>query len=105
MNLRLFVAVVAAGVSFTQEIQLTPRFVVGDTFALEVTKSVQDSTWPEADFSITQTTRVHVTAVTTDGMALDWQPGDFKSGVGTPLGPNLKVALSIKATADLPFKV
>jgi hypothetical protein len=104
-NLRVLVAVMAAGVSLIQEVTFAPRFIVGDTLALEVTQSVQDTTWPEADFSVAQTTHVHVSAVTNDGVALDWQPGDVKSGTGTPLGPNLKMVLAVKATAGLLFKV
>jgi hypothetical protein len=104
MKMTVLAAVVLALGSLAQDVQLTPRFVGGDAFALTITKSLDDSTWPDAKFSASQVAHVRVTAGAPDDVRLDWQPGE-PVVTGAPLGPSLMMVLGLKATAGLHFTV
>ena len=103
-HLALLAAVSLSTAFVSQEIQVRPRLVAGDEFRLEVTRSRDDSSRPQMNFSMRTPVDVRVVSAKADGFVIDWHPGEGTFEAAEAMSdPTLAMANEI--LGDLKFRI
>ena len=98
------VAVSLSTAFVAQEIQVRPRLTAGDEFRLEVTRTREDSSRPQVNYSARTPVDVRVVSADKNGYVIDWQPGETTfEGAGVAADPTLSMASEI--LGDVQFRI
>lgn len=88
--------------SFGQDVQLRPRFVVGDEFVIGMTRTVEERLGAERTHSISRTIQIKVVSTSADATVLQWRPG-LALIKGAPEGADARMAVATLAASDHDF--